>query len=159
LKNCNRIASLSLLFALVGCASQGSLEQVRSDVEAIKPRLISVERDLGGTREQSTERLASLQKGFKADVASVRTLSTSMQGNIDVLRADLHLLGGRVEDNALSTGKSMSLLETRIGALEERADKSLAGIEERLAKLQASLDDFNKRAGAPPRVENPQSPQ
>jgi tol-pal system protein YbgF len=146
MKTKTRFALLPLALLFAGCASQGSLDMVRTDVDAIKTRLFSVERDLGGTREESTERLGAVEKSFKTDVEAVRKLSADIQANIDSVRTDMQALNGKIDDVALSVKKPSEELQR----FREDADKRIIALEDRVVKLQAAVDDLTKRAGDQP---------
>jgi len=146
MKNPISFALLPLVLVFAGCASQGSLDMVRNDVDAIKTRLFSVERDLGGTREEATERLGAMDKSFKTDVASVRKLSADIQANIDSVRTEMQALNGKLDDIALSAKKPSEDLQR----FREDADKRIIALEDRVVKLQAAVDELNKRSTAQP---------
>ena len=147
MKNLTRFALLTFILALTGCASQGSLDMVRTDVDAIKTRVFSVERDLGGTREESTERLGAIEKSFKSDVAAVRKLSADIQANIDSVRTEMQALNGRIDDIALSAKKPSEDLQR----FHDDADKRIIALEDRVIKLQTALDELNKKIAEQPR--------
>jgi tol-pal system protein YbgF len=130
-----------LLMALAGCASQGSLDLVRTDVDAVKTRLYSVEKDLGGTREQSVERFGAIEKSYKSDVAAVRKLSADIQATTDSIRTEMRALGGKVDDLAISLKKPAE----DIKLYQEDADKRILALEDRIIKQQKMLDDLAKK--------------
>ncbi|HEX9078864.1 MAG TPA: tol-pal system protein YbgF [Desulfuromonadaceae bacterium] len=146
MKNPFRFVLPALVLALAGCASQGSLDMVRNDVDAIKTRLFSVERDLGGTREESTERLAEIEKSFKSDVATMRKLSADIQASIDSVRTEMQALNGRIDDVALSAKKPSEELQR----FSDDVNKRIIALEDRVVKLQAAIDDLNKKAAGQP---------
>ena len=146
MKNPIRFVLPALVLALAGCASQGSLDMVRNDVDAIKTRLFSVERDLGGTREESTERLGEIEKSFKSDVATMRKLSADIQASIDSVRTEMQALNGRIDDIALSVKKPSEELQR----FSDDANKRIIALEDRVIKLQTALDDLNKKIAGQP---------
>lgn len=139
-------ALLPLALVLAGCASQGSLDLVRNDVDAIKTRLFSVERDLGGTREESTERLEAVEKSFKTDVDTMRKLSADTQANLDSVRTEMQVLNGKIDDIALSARKPSEELHR----YSDDTDKRIIALEDRVMKLQTALDDLNKKIAGQP---------
>jgi len=141
MKNLIRYTLLPLLLAVAGCATQGSLDSVRNDVDTIKTRLFSVEKDLGGTREESTERLGSIEKGYKTDVAAVRKLSADIQANIDSTRSEMQALNGRMEDLSLAIKKPSEELRR----YREDADRRIIAMADRIIKLQTAVDELNRR--------------
>ncbi len=146
MKNLTRFAAVPLFLALAGCASQGSLDMVRTDVDAIKTRLFSVERDLGGTREQSTERIGAIEKSFKTDVTDVRKLAADIQASIDSVRTEIQALNGRVDDLSLSAKTPSEELKR----FHDDTDKRIIALEDRVIKLQTALDNLNGKTGDQP---------
>ncbi len=132
-----------LMAFLTGCATQGSLDNVRNDVDAVKTRLFSVERDLGGVRADSKESIGSVEKSVKADVANVRKMSADIQATIDSTKSEMQALNGRVDDMAAAIKKPAEDL----ARYREDADKRIFAMEDRILKQQAVLDDLSKKLG------------
>lgn len=135
------ISMVLLVLTLTGCASQGSLDNVRNDIDAIKSRLFSMDRDLSGVREESKTSVGAIEKGFKSDVATVRKMSADIQANIDSTKSDMQALNGRVDDSALAVKKSADDL----ARYRDDADKRIIALEERTLKQQAMLDSLSKK--------------
>lgn len=138
------IARFALLFifpAVTGCATQGSLDIVRHDMDAVKTRLFSVEKELGGVREESKEGLGTVEKSFKSDVASVRRIAADLQATIDNTKTEMRALNGKVDDLALAIKKPADDL----ARYREDADKRIIAMEERIIKLQTALDESNRK--------------
>ena len=143
-----RFAITPLFFVVTGCAAQSALDYTRNDVDTVKTRLFSVERELGGIREESKESLGSLQTGiksdvasFKSDVASVRKLSADIQATIDSTKNEMRLLNGRVDDNALAVKKPTE----ELAHYREDADKRIIALDDRITKLQTTVDEINTK--------------
>ena len=103
-----KLTSSLLLVAmtgLAGCATQSSLDVVRSDMDAVKTRLFSVEKDLGGVRTESKQGIGSIEKEYKSDVSEVRKLSADIQASMDSIKADIQALNGKTDDLAIATRK------------------------------------------------------
>ena len=147
-------ALYSLIMAVTGCASQGSLDLVRTDVDAVKTRLFSVEKDLGGTREQSIERFGTIEKSYKTEVESVRKLSADLQATIDSVRTEMHALGGKLDDLALAAKKPAEELKL----YHDDTDKRIIAMEDRIIKLQKAVDDLTKKLGDQPLHKEAASP-
>lgn len=130
-----------LVSSLAGCASQGSLDNVRNDIDAIKTRLFSMDRDLSGVREESKVSVGAIEKGFKSDVAAVRKMSADIQANIDSTKSEMQALSGKVDDTALAVKKPSDDL----ARYREDADKRIVALEERILKQQAMLDSLSKK--------------
>lgn len=141
MKNIIRFALCSLLLAITGCASQGSLDMVRSDVDSVKTRLFSVEKDLGGVREESKEGIGTVEKSFKSDVAAVRKIAADLQATIDSTKTDMRALNGKVDDLGLAIKKPSEDL----ARYREDADKRIIALEDRVLKFQTAIDELNKK--------------
>lgn len=141
MKSMARFAITPLFFVVTGCATQSALDTTRNDVDTVKTRLFSVEKELGGIREESKESLGSLQTGIKSDVASVRKLSADIQATIDSTKNEMRLLNGRVDDIALAVKKPTE----ELARFREDADKRIITLDDRIIKLQTTVDELNTK--------------
>lgn len=151
------VVLLSLVSCLAGCASQNSLENVRNDVDSIKTRLFSIDRGLSEVREESKVTVGAIEKGFKADVFSVRKMSADIQATIDSTKTEMQALNGRLDDTILAVKKPAEDL----ARYREDADKRIMALEDQLLKQQALLDILSKKMeelGAVKKVEEPATP-
>lgn len=147
---------LLMLVCMAGCATQDSLNLVRTDVDIIKTRLFSVEKDVTGLREESREGLGSIEKEFKSEVLSVRKLSADLQAALDSTKNDMQVLNGRLDDS----GSSVKKTSEDVSRYREDADKRILLLEDRLLKVQTVLDEMNKKMAAleKQREETPKQP-
>jgi tol-pal system protein YbgF len=123
-----------LLAAMLGgCASTGSVEAVRRDVDETKNRIYTIEKDLSSAREG--------EKSFKTDFAALRKNDADLQANLDSFKADLQVMAGKVDDQALATKKPAEELVR----YREDSDRRIVALEDRIVKLQVALDELNKR--------------
>ncbi|MDD2850458.1 MAG: tol-pal system protein YbgF [Desulfuromonadaceae bacterium] len=131
---------LLLLVNVAGCASQSSLDNVRNDVDSVKTRLFTIDRDLAAAREESKSRAAALETGVKGDVTAVRKMSADIQATIDSTKSDMQALNGKLDDATLAAKKPAEDL----ARYRDDADKRIFSLEERLLKQQAELDALSK---------------
>ncbi|MBK5275725.1 MAG: tol-pal system protein YbgF [Desulfuromonadales bacterium] len=136
-----QIILLIALAGLTGCATQSSLESTRNDVDAVRTRLNTVERNLGGIRNESREGIGTIEKNVKSDVDAVRKLSADIQATIDSTKTDMQVVNGRVDDLAISIKKPTEDL----ARYREDADKRIVALEDRIIRLQSTLDDLTKK--------------
>lgn len=123
-----------LLVALgSGCATSGSVDAVRREVDETKTRMYTLEKELTTSREG--------EKSFKADFATLRKTDADMQAALDGTRSDMQALSGKVDDYGVVMKKSADEL-TRY---REDADRRIVALEDRIVKLQAAVDELNKR--------------
>lgn len=136
-----KLMTLLLVLSLAGCASQGSLDNVRNDVDSIKTRLFSVDRELATVREESKGSVVAIEKGFKADVSSVRKMSADIQATIDSTKSDMQALNGKLDDTTLAVKKPAEDL----ARYREDADKRILALEDRILKQQVVIDSLSKK--------------
>ena len=93
----------ALLTAILGgCASTGSVEAVRRDVDETKTRIYTIEKDLGSAREG--------EKSFKNDFATLRKTDADLQANLVSFKADLQAMAGKDDDQSVATEKPVEEL-------------------------------------------------
>jgi tol-pal system protein YbgF len=132
---------LAVTAGLTGCASQGALDSTRYDVDEVRSRVVSLEKSLGGVRNESREGIDAIQKDLKSDLASVRKLSADIQATIDSTKTEMQAMNGRLDDMGLSLKKPADDL----ARYREDADKRIFALEDRIIKLQSTLDDLTKK--------------
>jgi tol-pal system protein YbgF len=143
MKRFSHCAVLLLSLGFAGCATQSSLDNVRNDVDAVKTRLFTIERDLGGLRDESKTGLGAMEKTFKTDVTAVRKISADIQANIDSAKSDMQAMQGKIDDIALTAKKPSE----ELSRYREDADKRIVLLEDRILKLQTALDELSKKTG------------
>jgi len=149
------IPLLFLAAAVAGCATQGSLDNTRNDIDSVKTRLFSVEKELGGIREESRNKLVTIERDLRAEIGSVRKISADIQANIDGNKSEIQALSGKIDDMSVGAKKPGEEL-TRY---REDADKRIIMLEDRILKLQAAVDELTKKISEPaPAKEAPVTP-
>lgn len=123
-----------LIAALTGgCASTGSVEAVRRDIDETKNRIYTIEKDLSTAREG--------EKTFKSDFAALRKGDADLQANIDSLKSDLQVMAGKLDDQGVAAKKPAE----ELARYREDSDRRIVALEDRIVKLQVALDELNKR--------------
>lgn len=135
------LTALLLVLSLTGCASQGAVDNVRNDIDAIKTRLFSMDREIATLREESKVSVGAVEKGFKSDVAAVRKMSADIQATIDSTKGEMQALSGKVDDATLAVKKPVDDL----ARYREDADKRIISLEDRILKQQATIDSLTKK--------------
>lgn len=135
------VVVLLFVSSLAGCASRGSLDNVRNDIDSIKTRLFSMDRSLASVREESKVTVGAIEKGFKSDVAAVRKMSADIQATIDSTKSEMQALSGKFDDTTLAVKKPAEDL----ARYREDADKRIIALEERILKQQTLLDSLSKK--------------
>lgn len=132
---------LLFLLCLTGCASQSAFDNARSDIDAIKTRLFTIDRELATVREESKATVGAIEKGFKTDVSAVRKMSADIQATIDSTKSEMQALNGKLDDTVNAIKKPAEDLSR----YREDADRRIIALEERILKQQALLDDLSKK--------------
>ena len=141
MKNRYCIPLLAITMAMSGCATQGSLESTRNDIDAVKTRLYSVEKELGGIRDESKERLATLERDLKSEVSSIRKVSADLQATADSNKSEIQILNGKFDDMSQGVKKP----NEELSRYREDADKRIITLEDRILKLQATVDVLSSK--------------
>jgi len=136
-----KILLLAVMAGLTGCASQGALDSTRYDVDEVRTRVISLEKNLGGIRNESREGIDAIAKNLRSDVADVRKLSADIQATIDSTKTEMQAMNGKLDDMGISLKKPTEDL-TRY---REDADRRIIALEDRIVRLQSTLDDLTKK--------------
>ena len=136
-----KIMLLLAVTSLAACASQSSLDNARNDIDSMKTRLFSIDRDLASVREESKVTVGAIEKGFKADVSAVRKMSADIQASIDSTKSEMMALNGKLDDTTAAVKKPAEDL----ARYREDADKRIIALEERLLKQQIIVDSLTKK--------------
>ena len=132
-----------VMTGLTGCAAQSALDSTRNDVDEVRRRVISLEKNLGGVRNESREGIDAIEKNLKSDVSDVRKLSADIQATIDSTKTEMQAMNGKLDDMDISLKKPTEDL----ARYREDADKRIIALEDRIIKLQSTLDELTKKTG------------
>lgn len=116
-----------------GCASTGSVDTVRRDVDETKTRIYTLEKELTTAREG--------EKDLKEEFAALRKADADLQASLDGARAEMQALAGKVDDFGVGTKKTAD----QQARYREDVDRRIVAIEDRIVKLQAAVEELNKR--------------
>lgn len=134
---------LAVMAGLTGCASQKALDSTRYDVDEVRTRVITLEKNLGGIRNESREGFDAIERNLKSDVANVRKLSADIQATIDSTMTDMQAMNGKIDDMSISIKKPTEDL----ARYREDADKRIIALEDRIIRLQSTIDELTKKMG------------
>ena len=132
-----------VMTGLTGCATQSALDSTRYDVDEVRRRVISLEKNLGGIRNESREGIDAIEKNLKSDVSDVRKLSADIQASIDSTKTEMQSMNGKLDDMGISLKKPTEDL----ARYREDADKRIIALEDRIIKLQSTVDELTKKTG------------
>lgn len=126
---------------LTGCATQSALDSTRYDVDEVRTRITSLEKNLGGIRNESREGIDAIGKNLKSDVSDVRRLSADIQATIDSTKTEMQAMNGKLDDMGISLKKPTEDL----ARYRDDADKRIIALEDRIIKLQSIQDELTKK--------------
>jgi len=148
-----------LLGTLCGCvATQDQLDVVQRDVNEMKSRIFTMDKDLAQVHNdvkegvqkslvgyrQSVEGLQKDVQGSQQEIAALRKSNADLQAALDSARVDMQTQSGKVDDLRIAAQKPADDLQL----LRDDLTKRLAAIDERLAKLEKSVGDVQKKEEA-----------
>jgi tol-pal system protein YbgF len=139
----SNILLVASVFLSAGCASQRALDSTRYDVDEVRTRVMSLEKNLGGIRNESRVEIDTIEKNLKSDVADVRKLSADIQATIDSTKTEMQSMNGKLDDMGISLNKPTEDL----ARYRADTDKRIIELEDRILKLQSTLDELTKKAG------------
>lgn len=128
--------------ALAGCASRGDLESVQQDMDELKTRLLTVEKEFGGLKSETREGVEKTLRDNQKEMEGIRKGTADLQATLESTRVDLQVLAGKVDDAALAAKKPADDL----ALLKEDLDRRLAALDARVGKLEKNFDDLQKKA-------------
>ncbi len=139
------VASVStalLLVTLTGCASRRDMESLQNDMDEMKTRILSMEKDISGVKSLTQEEMKRSLASFQAEMDSVRKGTADLQATLDSARVDMQALTGKIDDVAVQAKKPAE----DIALLKEDTNRRLTAFEERLLKVEKGLEDLQKSA-------------
>lgn len=118
---------------LAACASSSTVDAIRRDLHETKERVQNMEKDVHTAREG--------EKNLKNDFASLRKTDADISSMMETTKMELQVASARLEDMSQSQKKNSDDLKR----YRDDTDRRLVTIEDRIVKLQAALDEMNKR--------------
>jgi tol-pal system protein YbgF len=145
------------VLCLAGCATRSDLQQVQQDMDELKSRIFSVEKNAVAVTAEAKEIAEKTSREALKNLDTLRKGTADMQANLEAMRLDVQAMAGRVEDLTVAAKKPFD----DITLLKEDTSKTVAAMEERLKKLEAAVAESNSRIAAlaklqtlPPNPEN-----
>ena len=144
MRNNSATALVFCILALSGCATQGSLDSVRNDLNTVKTRLFSVEREIGGIRNESVTKVSSLENEMRAETEAIRKIAADSQATSEANRDEIQALNGKLDD--MSTNEKKPIEE--LSRYRDDTDKRIIALEETIIKLQNTVQELSGKTGA-----------
>ncbi|SNB47196.1 tol-pal system protein YbgF [Geobacter sp. DSM 9736] len=127
--------------ALAGCASQTDMANLQRDMDEMKARLLQVDRDVAGVKSSAREDLDKSLRAYQKDIETLRRSAADIQATIESTKVDNQVLSGKLDDVALLAKKPAD----DIALLREDMERRLKVVSDRMVKLEAGLEEFNKK--------------
>lgn len=144
-----------LMLILAGCASRETVDSMQRDMDEMKTRLFKTEKDISGMRSETKEGIDKTIKDFHTEMDAQRKGSADLQATLDSARVDMQVLTGKIDDVRVLAQKPADDL----ALLKEDTDRRLASIEDRLSRLDKSLEEMQKGIAEAKAKELEQSPE
>lgn len=118
---------------LTGCASNSSVDVIRQDLQETKNKIHNLTKDVSTAREG--------EKNLKSEFTALRKADADLSTLLDAAKADMQVLTAKQDD----MGQSQRRTADELKRYREDTDRRMVAIEDRIVKLQAALDELNKR--------------
>lgn len=133
------IAGMLLLAA--GCASRGDVEVMQHDMDELKTRYFTLEKDFGGLKSETREGMDKTLKDYRGEIEALRRGTADLQASLDSAKVDMQVMAGKVDDATLQAKKPVE----DITLLKEDLDRRLTALEKRAESLEKNYDELQKK--------------
>lgn len=130
-----------LMLSLVGCATTNELNLAQQDIEDLKSRLQTVEKNITTVKQEALEISEKSSRDALKNLEILRKGTADMQANLDAMRIDVQVMAGKVDDIGIAAKKPFE----DISLLKEDTARSVKAMEERLTKLEQNFNDSNAK--------------
>ena len=118
------------------------MDSALRDLEEMKGRLLSVEKEVGGVKTETKVGLEKSTQGLLKEVESQRKIVADLQASLDSAKVDMQVLAGKVDDLSQAGKKPAE----ELSLLREDTGRRLTAVEERLGKLEKGVEESRKQA-------------
>jgi tol-pal system protein YbgF len=134
------LAAVSLLL-LAGCASKGDVEVMQHDLDELKTRYFTMEKDFNGLKSETREGMDKTLKAYQNEIELLRKGTADLQVSLDSAKVDMQVLAGKVDDATLQAKKPAD----DISLLKEDLDRRLTALEARVGNIEKNSEDQQKK--------------
>lgn len=134
------LAAVSLLL-LAGCASKGDVEVMQHDLDELKTRYFTMEKDFNGLKSETREGMDKTLKEYQNEIELLRKGTADLQVSLDSAKVDMQVLAGKVDDATLQAKKPAD----DISLLKEDLDRRLTALEARVGNIEKNSEDQQKK--------------
>jgi tol-pal system protein YbgF len=132
---------LLLIIILSGCATREDMRAAFQDIEELKTRLSSAEKNISTVKSESREISEKSSREALKNLETLRKGTADMQANLDGMRLDVQVMAGKVDDVGQAAKKPFE----DITLLKEDTSKAVSAMDERLKKLESDLAVTNEK--------------
>lgn len=133
-----------LLFTLAACATKGEMNLALQDIDELKTRLQSAEKNISSTKQEALDITQKNSQEALKNLESLRKGTADMQANLEAMRVDVQVMAGKVDDLGVAAKKPFD----DITLLKEDTARSVKAMEERLTRLEQSFAESNTKVAA-----------
>lgn len=132
---------LPLLLALAACATKGDLNLAMQDIDEMKGRLLQAEKNIAAVKVEAKEVSEKSSREALQKLENFRKGTADMQANIDAMKVDVQVIGGKVDDLGVAAKKPFD----DISLLKEDTSKTIVSLDERLKKLETAQAEITAK--------------
>ena len=129
------------LLLLAGCASKGDVEVMQHDLDELKTRYFTIEKDFNGLKSETREGMDKTLKAYQNEIELLRKGTADLQVSLDSAKVDMQVLAGKVDDATLQAKKPAD----DISLLKEDLDRRLTALEARVGNIEKNSEDQQKK--------------
>jgi len=138
---CARFLLIIALGSLTGCfATKDDLRSLQRDMDEAKGRIVTMGNDINGMKAEAREEVSRSLTLFKKELDTLRKGTADLQATLDSAQVDVQSLTGKIDDASNLSRKSSD----DINLLRDDTNRRLAALEERLLKVEKSLEGYQK---------------
>ncbi len=140
-----RVILFAFLCGAAGCATRGDMQSLERNTNDARKRIVRLEKEMTGIRQMANDEVQISLQDFRKDLDTLRRGTADLQASQDTIRVEMREMSGRLDDMKLLVKKS-----TEDGGFQkEEAERRLAAMEDKLAKLEKMIGGLQATASAP----------
>jgi len=121
------------------------MQSLETSTNDARRRIVRLEKEMVGIRQMANDEVQISLQGLRNEMATMRKGSADLQASQDAIRVDMQEMSGKADDVKILVQKSIEEGKFQ----KEEAERRLAVMEDRLAKLENKLGSQQASADTP----------
>jgi tol-pal system protein YbgF len=130
-----------IILLLAGCATKGDMDVMQHDVDELKTRYFTLDKDFGELKSETREGMDKTLKDYQKEIETLRKGTADLQASLDSAKVDMQVMAGKVDDASLQAKKPVE----DITLMKEDLDRRFTALEGRVGTLEKNYDDLQKK--------------